>query len=60
MREDYQNSSQIVPFYPMDANIAGVLVFSKVLSDSFIFETVWSIISSLDEPFTLNVGATDF
>ena len=36
------------------------MVFSKVLSDPFIFETLWSIISSLDELFTLNGGAMDF
>ena len=36
------------------------MVFSKVLSDPFIFETLWSIISSLDELFTLNGCAMDF
>ena len=35
------------------------VVFSKVLLDPFIFETSWSIISWLDEPFSPNVGAVD-
>ena len=39
--------------------VCGV-VFSKVLSDPVIFETLWNIISLLDEPFSLNVGAMDF
>ena len=34
-------------------------VIFKVHSDPFIFETLWSIISSL-EPFTLKIGALDF
>ena len=37
------------------------VVFSKVLSDPFIyFITLGSIISLLDQPFSLNVGAMDF
>ena len=36
------------------------VVFSKVLSDPVIFKTLWSIISLLDEPFSLNFGAMDF
>ena len=36
------------------------VVFSKVLSDPVIFKTLWSIISLLDEPFSLKVGAMDF
>ena len=49
---------KIVPIIP--ANNAGVVVFSKVLSDPVIFLTLWSIISLLDEPFSVNVGAMDF
>ena len=36
------------------------VVFSKVLSDPVIVLTLWSIISLLDEPFSLNVGTMDF
>ena len=52
---DYQNSAH----NPCKQCRSGV-VFSKVLSDPVIFKTLWSIISLLDEPFSLNVGAIDF
>ena len=58
LRGDYPNSSQNSALKPCKQCKCAV-VFSKVLSDPFIFQTLWSIISSLDEPFCLNVGAMD-
>ena len=54
-----QNSAQNSAHKPCKQCMSGV-VFSKVLSDPVAFETLWSIISLLDEPFSLNVGAMDF
>ena len=52
---DYQNSDH----NPCKQCMSGV-VFSKVLPHPVIKKTLWSIISLLDQPFSLNVGAMDF
>ena len=59
LRGHYQNSAQNSALKPCKQCRCG-LVFSKVLSDPVIFETLRSIISLLDEPFFFYVGAMDF
>ena len=59
LRRDYPNSSPNSAIKPCKQCKCAV-VFSTVLSDPFIFETLWSIIPLLDELFTLNFNAMDF
>ena len=58
----WKETIQIVPCnFLQTMQVCRSPLFSKVLLDPFIFETLWSIILlSLGQPFPLNVGSVDF